>query len=835
MRYNFHTHQNMKPNGIVRHLGAFTLLVLMLFVGGWIRIQGIPRIPEEQFTENDAYLYYWQADIIAEHDTLPARDMHRWVPLGRDLEQTLNLYSYVTAYIHELISLFFPNVTLYQVHLFAPVVCFLLGMGILCLFLYRTFGLSIAASVGLLLAIMPGSVERSAAGFSDRDSWCWLLGILTVITYLWKEQAQRRSYRFLGTALSGFFMFLGGLSWEGFGVFGVVILAIELWRFLTSEKEEQLTEYLLWVLMFVPWLYLFSPAYRGGEGFATYLTALVLFPPLVVLGIRVFRCFLMTHISTSHFIRERVSARTLALVLCAGCLILSMSYAFSQQTSFSENTVPFSNNRLMQTVTELDSATDDYWYFRYGGVFLLGSIGLIGGCVRVWGKKGIILATMLCLIMLSTFFRVSLSHLLLSLVGVFAESSEDVELLSRSLSFTLCEYLFRIAIALIGVAALGIARIRKEPIKNERVYIAIAIWFLLWVGLARDARRYDFFVGVPFAFFTAVLIDFVSIFISQKYEKRAWLQSMLKVGISAIILTILLFWQPFSNREADPLAKRGIFTPTKMRGAIPGRNTPQGIAMENALNWMKTEYGEKGNVVVCTEWSYGSILNVLGRVKTVIDQDHFIQHWIHLYSRHVFCAQSDQEALAFLKTHEATHLMLTEAEVHHPQKTSFVGSDENGDRQFRMVEMQRQTPKDNLSKYRMIPVRENTTIKSIDVDFSWPITVTAKSKTGEDILLPYIAIFGKGEVERSLYTENRNGGILHYFDEDARKNTIYYIPSIGWNSLAVRLFFRGVESPHFVPVYPKKEFSTAKVKVWEIHYPPDIKAYPKYLSTDPKD
>ena len=821
----------MKPNDIVRHLAAFTLLALMLLVGGWIRIQGVPGIPEGQFTSTDAYLYYWQANIIAEDGTLPARDMHRWMPLGRDLEQTLNLYSYATAYGHKLITLFFPNVTLYQVHLFAPVVCFLIGMGVLCIFLYRVFGLEITATVGLLLAIMPGGVERSAVGFSDRDSWCWLLGMLTVITYLWKEHAQQTRYRFLGAALSGFFMCLGALSWEGFGVFGLVILAVELWRFLTTETEERLTEYLLWVFMFVPWPYLFSPAYRHGEGFATYLAVLVLLPPLIVLGMRVFRYFLITHTSTSQFIRERVSARTLALVLCAGCLILSMSYAFSQQTSFSENTVPFSNNRLMQTVTELDSATDDYWYFRYGGVFLLGSLGLIGGCVRVWGKKGVILATLLCLITLSIFFRESLSHLLLPLVRLLAESAEDVEILSRSLSFTLCEYLFRIAIALIGVAALGIACIRKEPIKNERVYIAMAIWFLLWVGLARDARRYDFFVGVPFAFFTAVLIHCISDFISKKCKMQAWLQSMLKVGISAVILIVLLLAELPNTTDAGSLAKRGVLTPTKMRGAIPGRNTPQGIAMENTLNWMKAEYEEKGSVVVCTEWSYGSILNVLGGVKTVIDQDHFIQHWIHLYSRHVFCAQSEQEALAFLKTHEATHLMLTETEVLHPQKTSFVGSDENRDRQFGMIQMQTRTPKGSSSKYRMTFAHGNPSVKSIDLDFAKPVTATAKLKTGENILLPYVAVFGQGEIERNLYTEDTNGGILHHFDEDAQSNTLYYIPPIGWNSLAVRLFFRGVESPHFVPVYPEKEFSTAKVKVWEIHYPPDISAHPKYRAT----
>lgn len=64
--------------------------------------------------------------------------------------------------------------------------------------------------------------------------------------------------------------------------------------------------------------------------------------------------------------------------------------------------------------------------------------------------------------------------------------------------------------------------------------------------------------------------------------------------------------------------------------------------------------------VLAAQWDFGTQLNVFSRVKTIIDPDHYLPHWIPLYYRHVFCAQSEQEALKFLKTHEATHLILTE-------------------------------------------------------------------------------------------------------------------------------------------------------------------------------
>jgi asparagine N-glycosylation enzyme membrane subunit Stt3 len=70
------------------------LLFCLLIITFCIRIQGTGHLSNLQFTGNDAYLYHWQAGIISEHGRLPARDMHRWLPLGRDNGQLLSLYAY---------------------------------------------------------------------------------------------------------------------------------------------------------------------------------------------------------------------------------------------------------------------------------------------------------------------------------------------------------------------------------------------------------------------------------------------------------------------------------------------------------------------------------------------------------------------------------------------------------------------------------------------------------------------------------------------------------------------------------------------------------------------
>ena len=58
---------------------------------------------------------------------------------------------------------------------------------------------------------------------------------------------------------------------------------------------------------------------------------------------------------------------------------------------------------------------------------------------------------------------------------------------------------------------------------------------------------------------------------------------------------------------------------------------------------------------------------------------------VHLYYRHVYCAQSETEALYFLKTHNVTHLMLTHTDIiAMAGKVSYVGSDILFDRHFNL-------------------------------------------------------------------------------------------------------------------------------------------------------
>ncbi|MYK21154.1 hypothetical protein F4054_02700 [Candidatus Poribacteria bacterium] len=448
-----------------------------------------------------------------------------------------------------------------------------------------------------------------------------MFGILSITTYLTSLQAQHPRKRLLWTLISGFTLFLGGISWEGFGVFLSIILVVEFWRFFTSETEESLGLYLLWVLTFVPSLYLASATYRNGHGFATHLFAFMLVPPVILLGLRALRHFLMLKVE-----KLRAHARTFALGLTLTSAAIALGYVWIQLDSFASTAVPLNQSQVMQSVDELKPPTYNYWVVLYGNTFSLASFGLIIAIIYHWKKVGSAFIIPLVLFTLTTFFR---------------------EFLDNLCGAPFSNMLFCITLVYITIVWIWSARRINFHPKNELTAIAFAAWFLFWMTLARDANRYEFFASVSIAFFTAVLIQIFCDAISKKTLKLPIPQKLLTIGVSVTILTLLMFWNP-----TGAYIKRSIFPTRHIR-----QNVPTNTSLTKVYQWMKAELSY--TAVVAADWVYGSQLNVLAGVRTITDQDHYILHWIHLYNQHVRFASSEREALEFLKTHSATHILLT--------------------------------------------------------------------------------------------------------------------------------------------------------------------------------
>ncbi len=781
----------------IKLFGTSILLISILSIALWIRIQGTGRIPEGQFTSTDAYLYHFRAQTIAEQGKLPSRDMHRWLPVGRDNEQTLLLYPYALAYTYQFIHYFFPNVTLYVVQLYAPIICFIVGLVLLLLFLIRFYGVSFAVIVGLLLSTLPGSIERSAAGFGDRDAWCLMFGIFAVVSYLWKEQQEPGWRRTVWTLLAGFSVLLGCFSWEAFGIFVLILLSVELFKFCTSETEQHLKEFFSWILMFVPLLYVMSPAYRSGYGFSKHLFALTIAPPLVLLAMQGARYILL-----QQFEVLRIHARKLSLGLTFICIVIGLGYILFQSDTFTTTAFAFQESRLMKTVSELSDPTSYIWLRRYGIVYGIGSLGLMLGSIELGTPKVISLRTTLFLFFLTTFAR----DLLNDLVGT-----------------TTCNLLFGTSIVLSVFALSMILRqySARELTGKKQILLITIVWYIVWVSFARSGVRYDFFVSIPLAFGTAWLFCCYLPNHIEELKDLKILNANIEKRIAAVSVTIIVLGAMLFLPGNAGYMKRSVYAATHMRRAIPGDGS-----LAQALAWINSSLS--ANSIMAAYWGYGGQLNVIGNVKTIIDHDHYIPHWIHLYNRYVFCAKNEQEALEYLKTHDVTHLMMTEWRLtSYAGNNSFIGSNEENDRHFELHELVSDNPSID-ARNRLKPKRNSTPLVFADIIQKSSTTITVSAHFRDRTTVQVHANISSPQTSIDL----GNSGIVLFIDSQQRLNRAYYIPPIGWNSLAVKLFFRGETSLAFKPIYPIHKNQPAKVKIWKILYPSNIQKKQKYMETE---
>lgn len=650
---------------------SWLCLVVILFVSVWIRLEGATGVVSDQFTETDAYLYQHQAQIVSDQGHLPGRDLRRWVPLGRDTRQSLNLYPIVLGTAHRLLSFLFPGVSVYALVVYAPVFCFCVGIFVFCVFLAGTQGWGISLWVGVILATLPGTIERSASGFGDRDAFCLLLGISAVVTYLVSLRQSDRRWRCLWTLLSGFVMFLGGLAWEGFGVFLSVVVCVEVWRFLSLETEDGLSYFALWVLSFVPPLYLVSPAYRSGMGWSTHVFAFMLLPPVAVLAVRLLRYGVL---EKSPWV-ETLSTYKRGISL--GVLLFGFSvagvYLLSIRETFALTTVAFGNTPLMQSIGELSDPHFEYWIHRYGSVFLIGSVGISLMPVCRYGRLGGPLSVALGAFCMTVFFRQPIASVC---GGSMADGFFGCSLLAVLVTFIHLAWKLEVrpegsdpsgrhfssSPSKADASGAGVDPVITGVIAFLRVdvltSVAMLAWGLFWLALARAAKRYDFFIGVALAYFTATLIRDVAGRVCATLRDSKWttpaLQEKLsrrffnEVSVSVVLLCGVLVWSPFGGGHVF----RTHAAAAHMRTALPGRGE-----LAAAYAWMKTHLPQ--NAVVAAEWSYGTQLNVLGGVKTIVGPDHYLPSWIHLYHQHVERAKNEAEVIDFLFSHDATHLMMT--------------------------------------------------------------------------------------------------------------------------------------------------------------------------------
>ena len=287
-----------------------------------------------------------------------------------------------------------------------------------------------------------------------------------------------------------------------------------------------------------------------------------------------------------------------------------------------------------------------------------------------------------------------------------------------------------------------------------------------------------------------------------------------------------------------------------------------------ALGWLKRDTPQSS--VVAAWWDYGSFINLLSNRATITDEEQ-LSYWVHLMAREVLFAETDLQALRFLKAHGATHLLITERELRNFEGISKLASAQELDRYSFLV----QCP----TAREIIQSRQGGTIfayapKTIGKFMNEPLSITGETYPAGTwkINKVYLKLEGpNGNTDELLgilieiqiedktirlkpeqfyykgMTYQQAGAdvfpctlLISAHTDNPLDWEIFCLPPRVRNTLMVRLYLLNQASDYFRPVYPTEiaakqrdlEVSDFSTRIWEVHYPTNLSTDPKYLQTD---
>lgn len=709
-------------------------------------------------------------------------------------------------------------------------------------------------------------------------------------------------------------MTLLGLTWQGVGLFISIIVLLNFILFLLpAYHRSDFYLYLAWFGPVILGLLSFKAVYQDLSQAHTMLAVALPcgFLFLVLLFMSVSKHTKLSEFCTLQGTIPLSFAVTVMVVTTGGFVLLFFPGTFELiHRAWAHFLAPFGSGRLAASIEELQKRGAMGW-FIWPGYFLF---FIVAGALLL--IKKIVQAAQMNLWLSLTFFQLLLagtiltrfvsikdssyesplmialyaSSLIVFAIGMVAvylwgyrkqrripsESSPDVGDLFLLVSFCILLFISRgamrfefffapVAMALGCYAVVQVLSALKVP---ARGYIGIVAALLIFefyavgkqvVGLSSPESYYDSSVMLLLSLITSIGIAIIAIRRAFGRLNKTRIPHLSVVTVIVFLLLLMGGIAPFpwlGGYAALSYAKASEVRPTI---------TP---STSRALEWLKRNTPQPS--VIAAWWDYGSFINLLSNRATITDEEQ-LSYWVHLMARDVLFAETDLQALRFLKAHGATHLLITERELRNFEGISKLASAQELDRYSFLV----QCP----AAREIIQSRQGGTIfayapEAIGKFMNEPLAIMGETYPAGawKINKVYLKLEGpNGNTDKLLgilieiQIEDKTirlkpeefyykGITYQQVGEDVFPCTllisahtdnpldweIFCLPPRVRNTLMVRLYLLNQASGYFCPVYPTEiltgqddlAVSDFSARIWQIRYPTNLSTDPKYLQTD---
>ncbi len=841
----------------------YIILAIIVWFGTKIRVSNLHLLKDTTTGDYiplalDPHIFLRYAQYIIDHGKLMVHDAMRFVPLGLETAKANPILSYTIAYLYKVINIFVPSITLAKVDVLYPVIFFIPTLIIFFLLVRRLFDNKVALLSTAFLAVIPTFLYRTMAGFSDKEPLGLFLMFLAIYFYVTAWQSKKLKIAVLFGSLSGISTGLMNLAWNGGGFLFLIIALFSLVEiFLDKFTKKDFFVFTSWLLFTT--LILFK--FRVGFNLSSFLTSSTTSTSFLVLLTGFILIYL---IKKNKTLKEKIKNKvplgvaslciSLLFIILITSIFISPSFLPKQLIHIKEQLIhPFGLGRLTLTVAESHQPyfTDWKQNFSMGFfyLFFFGSVALFYQLVKPLKKlKWPLLVFYTAFLFAFIFSR-------------YSQSAKIFNGVSGPANFVYLGSLI-IFFSVVGLLYLYSFYKDKEIFREiktfDKKYTFVFVWFFLMIVAARGAIRL-FIVLTPIAVILASYLIISAINFSLKLKDKIYKI----IGLTLILFLVFSPIAPFN----------GILVKFAKASSSAARYTgpSYGLQWQQAMGWVREN--TKEDAVFAHWWDYGYWVQTGGNRATILDGGNFIAHWDYLMGRHVLTAQSETEALEFLKVHDATHLLIISDEIGKYPAYSSIGSDEKFDR-YSWMNIFTLDPKTvQETRNETIYLYQGGT--PLDEDFLYDGKLFPKQSSG--IAAFFVPI---QEIENNLIIKQPTAILvyagqqvrvplecIHFdkeynFDQPGLKGCLKLIPTIesanqinkGINfpagalyiserarrTLWVQLFLLNKKSEYFKEVYNDESSAPLAIyqgrfggplKIWEISYPENIVIKPEYLST----
>ena len=887
------------------HIFVAVYLLTSLILGIWLRVPHWNTLADKWVLGTDSVRFVRQAELILEQGSLPERDLQRSHPIGHMTHHS-NLFPHFLARTYQVFGFFFPQLSLQQLAIIYPVVLMVFAWGCFTVLVWRMVGLTCALLASNLFLLVPPICYRTLAGFADRDALVLALALAGYCLYILSQQFPKKRFALLFSLFSGLAFAGIALVWPGVGLLSIVIV-VHQGALVCFEQynSRRLLAYSSWIVGYLTGLFmLFNLYHEIHKPFAFLAVA----PPLYFLAAASIYLFLRrfqrgtTILSLRGLVPTGVGCLFLHGIVLAIAILICTSVHPSAKEMISEFIdhflSPFGTTRLSLSIAELNKDISD-WLRWPGYLFFLMAAGALflthrfaQSCrINVW--MSLLLMEILLAGVVLTFLlaRVSPANSYITLYVYFT-----------SLGF------LSVGVVLLVIYSFHQGRFNPQSQPSDEILFTL-IWFTVMLVAARQTLRFDLFLapvavlmasyGVVQLFQRYIRISSVPLihillaslivwqFCALGFRFEFSIGTMVRVTVG-ILVSLGLLWfgirisKPILNRLCTGMIYVGFLSmlllltgiaPFPWLGGYVQWNFENALAaaplanpsQRQAMRWLADN--TPSDAVVATWWDYGSRINWIADRTTIIDEEQNA-YWVHNMARHLIFAQTEEEALSYLRTHGATHVLFSLEEIPKLGLISLLGADAQYDRRCVM-------PVFVSAKDVIVPHGETWHIHRFQLGNQEPstggtLTLNGKSypeghwyiqniylrvvkSEGIPKYIPTAAfieliIEGKQTLVRPAeiyfqdqrfqqHDSNSADMILVLSESDNPFEwRVIWMPAMARNSFFFKRWFFEPDSPYFQQVYPpiaeSTSFTDGETRIWEIHYPNHIQSVIEYLKFD---